>query len=77
MITCFKMAFSTISQLISNKSNYRYLKFITGILGLKSLQISQPLLNNLKVQILVRKHKFGKASNLILDCMISQVSCGL
>jgi len=35
-------------------TNYRYLQFIAGISSLKPLKISQPLLNNLKVQILVR-----------------------
>jgi len=27
--------------------------------------------------VLARKHKSGKAPILMLDCMISQVSCGL
>jgi len=31
----------------------------------------------LKLVFMARNHKFGKAPILMLDCMISQVSCGL
>ncbi|MCJ7542310.1 MAG: hypothetical protein MUO88_21890, partial [Desulfobacterales bacterium] len=34
-------------------------------------------MNCLQVGLLARKHKSGKAPILMLDCMISQVSCGL
>jgi hypothetical protein len=34
-------------------------------------------MNLILVVVLARKHKSGKAPILMLDCMISQVSCGL
>ena len=40
-------------------SNYRYLLYIARILILNPIQISQPLLNNFKVQILARYRKFS------------------
>jgi len=61
------------------KTSLRNLEYLStaGISILKSLQISQHLLNNLKVKIMARKYKYGKAPILMLDCMISQVSLGL
>jgi len=59
--------------------NLCVLLYITRILSLKSLQISQPLLNNLKVQILVRYHKKEAGHNfcdIILpyhNFMLSQI----
>ena len=50
---------------------FEYLLYIARISSLKSLQISQHLINNLRVQILARNHNFETSLNC---CDIHSIS---
>jgi len=44
--------------------------FVTNTIYVIKIEMLEPV-------VLARKHKFGKPPILMLDCMISKVSCGL
>jgi len=47
-----------------------FCNFVRNTIYVLEVKVLEPV-------VLARKHKSGKAPILILDCMISQVSCGL